>query len=326
LLDWKQVSAKQMRDILKEIKRKRMVDISEDIQSFKAYDVYVFDPRSYNFVLYKPKGKPISSVRLISNNLPESLYVSLSDKTHFITSKQKKYNKKLKYVLKNNPIESKKLMSRILDISASSPEPEVFGQMKETIDLVLEEYLADSNVVKRLIEVTTKDFSTSIHSVNVMLYCLRYARQCNFAYKDLKLFGLMGLLHDVGKVQLPNEILTAPRKLTIEEYEEVKNHARYGWNILRQSKLNSRIQIAALEHHERSDGSGYPNRLQGHKISPEPKALAIADIYEALTNWRPYKAPLSPLEALDIIKKDVLGGKLDEKTFIIFAKSLVADK
>jgi HD-GYP domain-containing protein (c-di-GMP phosphodiesterase class II) len=315
-----------MRDILKELKRKRMVDISKDIENYRDYDVYVFDPRSYNFVLYKPKGKTISSLRMIAENLPESLYVSLSDKTHFITSKQKSYNKKLKYVLKKNPLESKKLLSRVLDITASTPEPEVFGQMKETIDLVLEEYLSDSSVVKRLIEVTTRDFSTSVHSVNVMLYCLRFARQCNFAYKDLKLFGLMGLLHDVGKVRLPSEILTAPRQLTEQEFQEIKNHSRYGWEILRQSKLNSKIQVAALTHHERSDGSGYPNGLKSNKISLESKALAIADVYEALTNWRPYKVPVPPLKALDIIKKDVLQQKLDEKAFIIFAKSLVGDK
>ncbi|HKI49169.1 MAG TPA: HD domain-containing phosphohydrolase [Desulfobacteria bacterium] len=303
-----------------------MVDISRDIQNYRDYDVYVLDQRSYNFVLYKPKGKTISSVRLINGSLPEELYVSVPDKTHYITSKQKSYNSKLKYVLKKNPLESKKLLSHILDISASTPEPEVFDQMKETIDLVLDEYLADSNVVKRLIEVTTKDFSTSVHSVNVMLYCLRYARQCNFAYKDLKLFGLMGLLHDVGKVRLPNEILTAPRKLTEQEYEEIKKHPLYGWQILRQSKLNSKIQVAALEHHERPDGSGYPNGLTSKRISPASKALAMADVYEALTNWRPYKSPVPALKALDIIKKDVLQNKMDEKTFIIFAKSLIGDK
>ncbi len=300
--------------------------MSQSVENYRDYDVYVFDPRSYNFVLYKPKGKSISSLRMIAENLPESLYVSLSDKTHFITSKQKSYNQKLKYILKKNPLESKKLLSRVLDITATTPEPEVFDQMKDTIDLVLEEYLSDSSVVKRLIEVTTKDFSTSVHSVNVMLYCLRFARQCNFAYKDLKLFGLMGLLHDVGKVRLPSEILTAPRKLTEQEFEEIKNHSRYGWEILRQSKLNSKIQIAALTHHERSDGSGYPKGLKSSKISLESKALAIADVYEALTNWRPYKVPVPPLQALDIIKKDVLQKKLDEKAFVIFAKSLVGDK
>jgi HD-GYP domain-containing protein (c-di-GMP phosphodiesterase class II) len=319
-------SANQMKDTLKELKRKRMVNISQDISSYRDYDVYVFDPRSYNFVLYKPKGKTISSIRIINESLPESLYVSVSDKTHHITSKQRSYNKKLKYILKKNPLESKKLLSRVLDIASATPEPEVFSEMKDTIDLVLDEYLADSNVVKRLIEVTTKDFSTSVHSVNVMLYCLRFARQCNFAYQDLKIFGLMGLLHDVGKVRLPNEILTAPRKLNEQEFEEIKNHSRYGWEILRKSKLNSKIQIGALQHHERSDGSGYPNGLKSSQISPVSKALAIADVYEALTNWRPYKAPVPPLKALDIIKKDVLQEKLDEKTFITFAKSLVGDK
>ena len=315
-----------MKDILKELKIKKMVKISKDIVNYRDYNAYIFDPRTQNFVLYKPKGKAIGDLRVKSEKLPKSLYISVSDKTHYITSKQVKYNKKLKHVLKTNPLESKKLMGQILDISASTPEPEVFRHMKDTIDLVLEEYLADSNVVKRLIEVTTKDFSTSVHSVNVMLYCLRYARQCKFAYEDLKLFGLMGLLHDVGKVRLPSGILKAPRKLTEEEFEEVKKHPRYGYEILAQSKLNPKIQSGALGHHERSDGSGYPNGLIERKITPESRALAIADIYEALTNWRPYKAPLPPLEALDIIKKDVLRNKLNEKTFILFAKSLVGDK
>ena len=315
-----------MKDILKEIKRKKMVEISKDIGNYSDYNAYTFDARSQNFVLYKPRGRVIDALRLRNETLPESLYISVSDQIHYITSQQVKYNKKLKHILKTNPLESKKLMARVLDIAASTPEPEVFDNMKETIDLVLEEYLADANVVKRLIEVTAKDFSTSVHSVNVMLYCLRYARQCNFAYKDLKLFGLMGLLHDVGKVRLPSGILKAPRKLTEEEFEEVKNHSRYGYEILRQSKLNPKIQIAALEHHERSDGSGYPNGLKESAISPVSRALAIADVYEALTNWRPYKAPLSPLKALDIIKKEVLQKKLHEKSFIIFAKSLVGGK
>ncbi len=315
-----------MKDPLKELKRKNMVDITTEVQAYRNYDVYVFDPRSYNFVLYKPRGKSIETMRLIGDKLPQSLFVSLSDKTHQIVSKQRRYNRKLKYVLKTNPRESKRIMTRVLDISASSPEPEVFNQMKETIELVLEEYLADSNVVKRLIEVTTKDFSTSIHSVNVMLYCLRYARECKVPYEELKRFGLIGLLHDVGKVRLPNNILTAPRKLTDEEYEEVKNHALYSREILRQNRLSSIIQVSAFQHHERSDGSGYPNQLKSGEIVPEAKALAIADVYEALTNWRPYKTPVPPMKALAIIKESVLSGKMDEKTFVKFVRSLVGDK
>jgi len=315
-----------MENTIKELKRKNMVDISEDIQAYTGYDVFVFDSRSRNFVLYKPKGRPIETIRVLNEKLPESLYVSLSDKTHFITSTQKRYNKKLKYTLKTNPYKSKQLMSQVLDIGSINPDPIVFDQMKETIDLVLEEYLADSNIVKRLIDVTTKDFSTSIHSVNVMLYCLRYARACGFSYRNLKFFGLMGLLHDVGKIRLSKNVLTAPRKLTDEEFQEVKNHSKYGWEILRQSQLNSKIRAAALQHHERSDGSGYPNGLSSKKILPEAKALAIADVYEALTNWRPYKAPVPPLKALEIIKKDVLMKKMDEEAFIKFAKSLVNGK
>ena len=314
-----------MKNTLKELKRKNMVDITREIHAYKNYDVYVFDPASYNFVLYKPRGRSIETDRFLRDKLPQSLYVSASDKTHQIISKQKRYIKRLKYVLKTDARESKRLMTRVLDISASSPEPGVFDQMKESIELVLQEYLEDSTVVKRLLEVTTKDFSTSIHSVNVMLYCLKYARECRVSYEELKRFGLMGLLHDVGKVRLPNDLLTAPRKLTDQEYEEIKNHSQYSLEILRKNRLNPIIQVAAFQHHERSDGSGYPNRIKSNEIVPEAKALAIADVYEALTNWRPYKKPLPPLKALEIIKKAVLSEKMDEKTFIKFVKSLMGD-
>ena len=314
-----------MKDTLKELKRKNMVDITSKIHAYKNYDVYVFDPISYNFVLYKPRGRSIEANRFLSDKVPKALYVSASDKTHQIISKQKRYIKRLKYVLKTDAHESKRLMARVLDISAASPEPGVFDQMKESIELVLQEYLEDSKVVKRLLEVTTKDFSTSIHSVNVMLYCLKYARECRVSYEELKLFGLIGLLHDVGKVRLPNDLLTAPRKLTDQEYEEIKNHSQYSLEILRQNRLNPIIQVAAFQHHERSDGSGYPNRIKSNEIVPEAKALAIADVYEALTNWRPYKTPLPPFNALEIIKKDVLSEKMDEKAFIKFVKSLMRD-
>ena len=186
--------------------------------------------------------------------------------------------------------------------------------------------MTDQDIVKKMIEITVKDTSTSVHSVNVMLHCLGYARQCNYEHDDLRLFGLMGLFHDIGKLRIPDKILKAPRRLTEEEFDLIKTHSNYGYNILVRSNLDKRVRLGALQHHERSDGSGYPRKIEGKDISPESKALAIIDVYEALTNWRPYKDPVDPLEALGIIKEDVEKGKLDMKTFQEFACSLKGGK
>lgn len=300
----------------------RFVEISGDIKDYLDWDVYFFSPKSERYVLYKPKGVGIDEIRLKKKSMPERLYVSLTNKVEHVSNRQQLINRILKQTLKRDPARSKQLLTGILEAGTTVPIEKILNNMKNTVDLVLDDYLADHGIVKRLIEVTTKDYSTSVHSVNVMLYCLGYGRLCKFTYKNLKLFGLMGLLHDVGKVRVPQGILTAPRRLTEDEFEEIKKHTLYGYEMLEQCGLDSRVRFGALQHHERLDGSGYPNNITARDILPESMALAIIDIYEALTNLRPYKSPFPLLEGLDIIKKEVMDGKLDLETFKNFALSL----
>jgi HD-GYP domain-containing protein (c-di-GMP phosphodiesterase class II) len=159
-----------------------------------------------------------------------------------------------------------------------------------------------------------------------MLHCLAYARQNGCEYDELKSFGLMGLFHDVGKLRIPDSILKAPRRLTSDEFDLIKTHPNHGYNILVQSKVEKRVRLGALQHHERCDGSGYPKNLDASDLLPESRILAIIDVYEALTNWRPYKEPVSSLDALRIIKEDVEKGKLDKEMFQDFAMGLVGTK
>jgi len=306
--------------------KNKAVEITANVKKYKKYDVYYKDPISNRFVLYKPKAVDIDEIRIQKKMVPKSLYVSYRDQLDFVSSRHREYNERLRNILRSEPRQSKQLLSKVLDLAITVPVGEVVHNMKETIGIVLKEYMADEDVVKKLIEVTAKDASTSVHSVNVMLYCLGYARQSGSGFDDLKSFGLMGMFHDVGKLKIPDKILKAPRRLTEEEFDLIKTHPSHGYNILVQSRLEKRIRLGALQHHERCDGSGYPNKLEEDDLLPESKALAIIDIYEALTNWRPYKDPVKSLKALEIIKEEVEQGKLHKETFQIFANSLVGTK
>ena len=305
---------------------KSAVEISTNIRDYKKYDVYYQDPASKRFLLYKPKGVNIDEIRIEQKKVPKYLYVSLYDQFDFVSSRHKKYNQRLKNILKTKPSESKKLLVKVLDLGVTVPVSKVVRHMTDTVDIVVKEYMADQEIAKKMIEITMKDASTSVHSVNVMLHCLGYARQCNYGYDTLKLFGLMGLFHDIGKLRIPDKILKAPRRLTEEEFDLIRTHPNQGFNILVKSNMDKRVRLAALQHHERSDGSGYPRKIEGKDILPESKALAVIDVYEALTNLRPYKDPVDPLDALEIIKEDVEKGKLDMKMFQEFACSLVGRK
>jgi HD-GYP domain-containing protein (c-di-GMP phosphodiesterase class II) len=135
--------------------------------------------------------------------------------------------------------------------------------------------------------------------------------------------GLSALLHDVGKTEIPSEILEAPRKLSDEEFKIMKTHPSIGYDIIRQkNKIGGDVALGALEHHEKLDGSGYPRGTR--IISYVGQLLGIIDCYEALTNEdRPYRRARQPLETLKFIKDDVENSKFNRDIFEKFCYSLI---
>ena len=114
-----------------------------------------------------------------------------------------------------------------------------------------------------------------------------------------------GLLHDVGKINIPAEILAKPGLLTTMEYELIKGHARAGYDILAAIHFPWPVAEMALQHHERADGSGYPGGLSGEDILPEARILAVADVVEAMASHRPYRAALGLDAALAEVRAGV---------------------
>lgn len=304
--------------------KSEMFEISSDpkmLHKYLDFDVYYKNNGYYG--LYKKKGVAFDSLRIKTGKLPTQLYIALHDRVRLIKSQTRNLNRKLASELRRNPVKAKQRITEVVALSLSEPRSEVLEDIKETIDIVVSEYLNSPDVIRNLLQVWVKDYSTQLHLTNVMLFCLGYAHHTGYGKGDLELFGLIGLLHDVGKVDIPDEILTAPRKLSESEFELIKTHPKKGWKMLVECAFDSKIPTCALQHHERMDGSGYPEGKTEEDLDVYSRALAIIDVYEALTTWRPYKEPIAPLPALEIIKSDVEAGKLDPLIFKEFARGIV---
>jgi len=167
------------------------------------------------------------------------------------------------------------------------------------------------------------DDATFIHSLNVAILCNMFGHWINMPLDDLDVLTLAGLLHDVGKMKIPEEIIKKPGILTEEEYTEIKNHPRRGYNLLKPMKLDERIKKVALMHHERCDGSGYPDGLRGDQIDEFAKIVAIADVYDALTSARVYRGALCPFEVINMVVEQDGDKRFDPKYLHPFLEGVV---
>lgn len=163
--------------------------------------------------------------------------------------------------------------------------------------------------------------STYAHSLNVAIISRIIGKWLHFSNEELDTLTLAGLLHDIGKTKIPDEVLNKNGKLTDEEFQMIRNHPKYGYDILKSQPLNSHIKKAALMHHERCDGSGYPMGLTMEEIDDYALIIAIADVYDAMTAARSYRAPLCPFEVIAEFEKDGLQ-KYKPKYILTFLENI----
>lgn len=144
------------------------------------------------------------------------------------------------------------------------------------------------------------------HSLNVALIARSLGKWLKWSNDDVNTLTLAGLLHDIGKLQIPEEILNKPGKLTDKEFETIKSHALEGKKLLNGKGFDSRILSAALQHHERSDGSGYPRGLMDDEIDDFACIIGIADVYDAMTTARAHRDPLCSFQVISEFEKEGL--------------------
>lgn len=148
------------------------------------------------------------------------------------------------------------------------------------------------------------DEYTYAHSVNVTIFAVAFASFLGMPEERLHNVGLAGLLHDYGKALIPNEILTAPRSLTLQEFETMRMHVMLGVEKIKQfSSIDDEALTGIAQHHEKHNGTGYPLRLSGKQIGVFGRVLSLSDVYDALSSKRVYKGALPPNKALGMMYK-----------------------
>ena len=166
------------------------------------------------------------------------------------------------------------------------------------------------------------DDSTFNHSMNVALICNVFADWMHMSWMEKEIATVCGLLHDIGKLRIPERIVKKAARLTDEEYDVIKTHPMEGYNILFESRFISSVQNAALMHHERVDGSGYPLGLKGNQLDKFAKMVAIADVYDAMTAARVYRGALCPFKVIEMFEQEGLS-MFDPEYLLVFMENIV---
>ena len=173
-----------------------------------------------------------------------------------------------------------------------------------------------------LARLKTADDYTYMHSVAVSALMVALARQMKLSEEDTRRAGMAGLLHDLGKAAIPLEVLNKPGKLTDSEFTMVQSHPVKCYDMLKAAgDVEEAVLDACRHHHEKMDGSGYPDRLKGEEISVIARMAAICDVYDAITSDRPYKRGWDPSESLRRMA-EWTHGHLDPRLFQAFVKTM----
>ncbi|HBV87250.1 MAG TPA: HD-GYP domain-containing protein [Desulfosporosinus sp.] len=178
-----------------------------------------------------------------------------------------------------------------------------YPKIKQLSKLVYGTINNSMDIIESLKDLREKDEYTYTHCVNVAFYAMLIANWLNLAKDEIEEVIQAGLLHDIGKVLIPDEILNKPGKLSDEEFDIMRNHSLLGYFCIKDvADISQSVKEAVLSHHERSDGSGYPYGLQCHEIHLFAKIIAIADVYDAMTQDRIYKKGVNPFAVFEMFQ------------------------
>ncbi len=179
------------------------------------------------------------------------------------------------------------------------------GGAKQVVSGMVRSIVRNPDAMQWLTNLRKRDEYTAIHSLNVCIFALTFGRHLGFKDDELNELGIGAILHDIGKMCVPLEVLNKESKLTEEEMVMVKSHAQQGYEILLKSadELPKSALMVAYSHHERKNGQGYPRKLSGEEIHLFARIVAIVDVYDAITSDRVYHNGMNTLSALEHVFK-----------------------
>ena len=267
--------------------------VSVSISKLKSGDTLAQD-REDRGVLIASKGDKINQGLLDSINSLDSVNsVSIYSSSRIINDD---------YVHLSNDIKERTL-DGMAYIYNNLNSKDAISEAKHISGILVSSINNNHGVGLNLDALKVSDDYTFKHSVDVATMGVIVGKEMGFTDQQLLDIATSGILHDIGKVKIPDEILNKPGKLTQEEFSIIKNHSNFGYEILDSStNISEGTKLGVLQHHEKYNGMGYPNGLKGKQISIIGRLLGIVDVYDALVTKRPYRNGLiEPEQALDIM-------------------------
>ena len=194
----------------------------------------------------------------------------------------------------------------------------------DELDMLREQQKRDKQLIREIIEsfakvIDMKDSYTQGHSTRVARYTAMLAKELGYDEDTVEKYYNIALMHDIGKIGIPDQVLNKPGKLTDEEYSVIKSHTERGYEVLKSISLMPEIVVGAAAHHERPDGKGYPNGLKGDEIPRVAQIIAVADTFDAMYSDRPYRKRMNFEKAVDIIR-DAAGTQLTSNVVDAFLR------
>jgi putative nucleotidyltransferase with HDIG domain len=274
------------------------------------FDVYL--KIGENFVLFASKDLPIGSdhIKRIQKDQIISIYIKTGEERAY-----KEYlSQNMSRLAASEGIQRDE-KSRLMYDSAMSamttlfdkPDtPESIIAAKDVTDAIMGNILEDDHAFASLVKVTSYDYYTYTHSINVIVYSLGFGKRLGLSFDELQILGHGAALHDIGKSKIPPEVLNKPGRLTEEEFEIIKSHPKKGVEILEAlGETDARVLDAVNFHHEKIDGSGYPKGIKGDLIPLSARIVAIVDVFDALNSKRVYKDAMGTFETLKFMKENM---------------------
>ncbi len=195
--------------------------------------------------------------------------------------------------------------SVILDEMFEDPEAlENVPKSKKVVNKFVDTIFSDAHAIESLIKITAYDYYTHTHSINVCVYALSLGSYLKLKAEVLEELGMSALLHDLGKSKVDRKITNKNGRLTFDEFEQMKRHPAYGYAIAVKLGISDRRVLDGIRHHhEKLDGSGYPDGLRGEQITLFARIIGVCDVFDALSTKRSYKDRLSSYDALHLMKE-----------------------
>ncbi|MBI5558406.1 MAG: HD domain-containing protein [Deltaproteobacteria bacterium] len=208
------------------------------------------------------------------------------------------------------------------EVFADPRSGESLSRVQKVTRNIIRFALADRSTIPSLLQLSSHDYYTFTHCLNVAVFSIGLWNTINPTDKPetLQDFALGCILHDIGKSRIDDAILNKPGRLTAEEFATIKKHPIFGYELMADSVSETTLDII-LHHHEKHDGKGYPEGLRGDRISDTAKIATIADVYDALTTNRSYAEARAPFNAFLTMKEEMVG-HFEQEKFISFIQLL----